>query len=70
MYQITLYHSKSVFTDRRSDVCEMQFEIHVIMIVTCEQALRGTLAGDGKRKESLELHLWNLNICIEKVNAK
>ena len=24
----------------------------------------------GKRKESLKLHLWNLNICIEKVNAK
>ena len=25
---------------------------------------------DGKRKESLQLCLWNLNICIEKVNAK
>ena len=24
----------------------------------------------GKRKESLQLHLRNLNICIEKVNAK
>ena len=24
----------------------------------------------GKRKESLQLHLWNLNICIEKVNEK
>ena len=24
----------------------------------------------GKRKESLQLRLWNLNICIEKVNAK
>ena len=35
--------------------------------VACEQALRG--AG-GKRKESLQLRLWNLNICIEKVDAK
>ena len=24
----------------------------------------------GKRKESLQLRLWNLNICIEKVDAK
>ena len=24
----------------------------------------------GKRKESLQLYLWNLNICIEKVNEK
>ena len=24
----------------------------------------------GKRKESLQLHFWNLNICIEKVNEK
>ena len=23
----------------------------------------------GKRKESLQLRLWNLNICIEKVDA-
>ena len=33
--------------------------------VACEQAVRG-----GKRKESLQLRLWNLNICIEKVDAK
>ena len=33
--------------------------------VPCDQALRG-----GQRKESLQLRLWNLNICIEKVNAK
>ena len=24
----------------------------------------------GKRKESLQLRLWNLNICIEKVDTK
>ena len=24
----------------------------------------------GKRKESSQLRLWNLNICIEKVDAK
>ena len=30
-----------------------------------EQTLRG-----GKRKESLQLRLWNLNICIVKVDAK
>ena len=35
------------------------------MTLACEQALRG-----GKRKESLHLRLWNLNICIEKVDAK
>ena len=35
--------------------------------VACDQALwrRGW-----KRKESLQLRLWNLNICIEKVDAK
>ena len=31
--------------------------------VACEQALWGR---DWKRKESLQLRLWNLNICIEK----
>ena len=35
--------------------------------VACEQALR---AAGGNRKESLNLRLWNLNICIEKVDAK
>ena len=39
-------------------------------MIACEQALRGTLAGVGKKKESLQLQLWNLNICIEKVDAK
>ena len=33
--------------------------------------LSGALLWQGrKRKESLQLHLWNLNICIEKVNTK
>ena len=50
MYQITLYCSKSVLTERRSDVCEIQFTIHVIMIVACEQALWGTLTA-GREKE-------------------
>ena len=41
------------------------------MIVACKQALWGTLTAEGgKRKESLELHLWNLNISIEKVYVK
>jgi len=50
VYQITLYLSKSVLTDRRSDVCEIQFKIHIIMIVACEQALLGTLVV-GREKE-------------------
>ena len=36
----------------------------------CEQALWHALVGGWGRKESLQLHLRNLNICIEKVNAK
>ena len=40
--------------------------------LACEQALRaGALwRRGGKGKESLQLLLWNLNICIEKVYAK
>ena len=39
--------------------------------LACEQALRGALAAErGERKESVQLRLWNLNICIKKVNAK
>ena len=30
-------------------------------MVSCEQALRGALAAGGKREESLQLRLWNLN---------
>ena len=37
-------------TECRSDVCEIQFKIHVIMIVACEQALWGTLTV-GREKE-------------------
>ena len=29
--------------------------------VACEQALRGGAGQGGKRKESLQIHLWNLN---------
>ena len=50
MYQIAFYCSKSVLTERRSDVCEIQFKIHVVMIVACEQALWGTLTV-GRKKE-------------------
>ena len=50
MYQIILYCSKSVLTERRSDVCEIQFKIYVIMIVAGEQALWGTLTA-GRKKE-------------------
>ena len=50
VYQITFYCSKSVLTERRSDVCEIQFKIHVVMIVACEQALWGTLTV-GRKKE-------------------
>ena len=44
-------------------------ELHSYLLA-CEQALRGGEERGGKRKESLQLRLWNLNICIEKVNAK
>ena len=35
--------------------------------ITCEQVL---WRRDEKKKESLQLRLWNLNICVEKVVAK
>ena len=38
--------------------------------LVCVQTLQGALATGRKRKESLQLRLCNLNICIEKVNAK
>ena len=37
--------------------------------IACEQVLQGILTAGGKRKESLQLGFWNLNICIEKFNA-
>ena len=43
---------------------------HEKLSVTCQQALRGALEARRERKESLQLRLWNLNICIEKVDAK
>ena len=39
--------------------------------LVCEQAPRGAVwRKGGNRKESLQLRLWNLNVCIEKVYAK
>ena len=38
--------------------------------VACDQALRGALAAGRERKETLQPRLWNLNIRIEKVDAK
>ena len=38
--------------------------------LACEQALQGALAAGRKKKESLQLPLWNLNICIKKVDVK
>ena len=38
--------------------------------LACEQALQGALAAEQEyRKESSQLRLWNLNICIEKVDV-
>ena len=38
--------------------------------ITCEQVLQGA-PKEGREKEGgLQLRLWNLNICIEKVDAK
>ena len=45
--------------------------IYFYRSLACEQALQGALwRRGGKRKESLQLRLWNLGICIEKVEAK
>ena len=38
--------------------------------LACEQAFRALWRRGGKSKERLRLRLWNLNICIEKVEAK
>ena len=38
--------------------------------VASEQALRGTLSSGREKEGELATHLWNLNICIEKVDAK
>ena len=39
--------------------------------LVCEQAPRGAVwRKGGNKKESLQLRLWNLNVCIEKVYAK
>ena len=44
-------------------------ECEVKAIVACEQALRGSL-WRGREKDSLQLRLCNLNICIEFFDAK
>ena len=51
----------------------LTFTLNFFVNVTFHSA--GKLSGalwrrGGKRKESLQLRLWNLNICIEKVDAK
>ena len=38
--------------------------------LACEQALQGAVVAGRKKKESLQLRLWNLIICIKKVDAK
>ena len=43
----------------------------LISVLSPVRKLPGALwRRDGKRKENLQLRLWNLNICIEKVDAK
>ena len=49
---------------------QLTFAIFAAVSLACEQALRGLWWQGGKRKESLQLGLWNLNICIEKVYVK
>ena len=39
-------------------------------VLAWEQAHRGALVAGGKRKESFQLRLWNLNICFEQIDAK
>ena len=38
--------------------------------VVSEQALRGTFSSGREKEGELATHLWNLNTCIEKVDAK
>ena len=49
---------------------QLTFAIFAAVSLACEQALRGLWWQGGKRKESLQLRLWNLNICIKKVYVK
>ena len=43
--------------------------LKAVKVLACGEGLRGALAS-GQDMESLQLRLWNLNICIEKVDAK
>ena len=38
--------------------------------LACKQALLGALVAGQEKEGSLQLCLWNLKICIEKVDAK
>ena len=40
-----------------------------VKVLACEEGLRGALAS-GQDMESLQLRLWNLNLCIKKIDAK
>ena len=40
-----------------------------VKVLACGEGLRGALAS-GQDMESLQLRLWNLNLCIKKVDAK
>ena len=40
-----------------------------VKVLACGEGLQGALAS-GQDMEGLQLGLWNLNICIEKVDAK
>ena len=63
-----------------SSICKIRPEYQNIRCLNCCNSLRGSSlgrsgGGEGKaqkesKKESLQLRVWNLNICIEKVDAK
>ena len=44
--------------------CHLAAKPVVVLRIACEQALWRALQRGGKRKESLQLCFWNLNICI------
>ena len=66
------YTRNKRFNDHRKP--NVTFELIMVYLiawkVACEQALRGTLASGREKEGELATHLWNLNVWIEKVNAK
>ena len=58
----------------RTRRCKIEIETTPVVIGalgSLRSSLRASSPGrSGKKKESLQLRLWNLNICIEKVDAK